>query len=186
MNTSQPTPWYRQFWPWFIIALPATAVIASLYTVYIAVLNQPTMVEDNYYQQGLSINERIKQDQQASYLMLQANLSFSEQTRQVNVYLSGNHKPLKNLILTITGVGDQKLDRSYKLKAVNNQLFSAELDELPEGRFHISLEPSHREWRLLAETRLPRHQSLTLLSNTDIKPVSRPDTDEGMLTPINE
>ncbi len=27
------TPWYKQFWPWFLIALPASVVVASLITV---------------------------------------------------------------------------------------------------------------------------------------------------------
>lgn len=30
-------PWYRQFWPWFLIALPAISVIFSFATLYIAV-----------------------------------------------------------------------------------------------------------------------------------------------------
>ncbi|MEJ2128672.1 MAG: FixH family protein [Woeseiaceae bacterium] len=29
-------PWYKYFWPWFIIALLGSAVTASLYTVYLA------------------------------------------------------------------------------------------------------------------------------------------------------
>lgn len=31
------TPWYRQFWPWFLIALPAVSVVFSFATLYIAV-----------------------------------------------------------------------------------------------------------------------------------------------------
>ncbi len=30
-------PWYRQFWPWFLIALPLTSVVASFVTLWIAV-----------------------------------------------------------------------------------------------------------------------------------------------------
>lgn len=30
-------PWHRQFWPWFLIALPAISVIFSFATLYIAV-----------------------------------------------------------------------------------------------------------------------------------------------------
>ncbi|MFM1891144.1 MAG: FixH, partial [Pseudomonadota bacterium] len=30
-------PWYRQFWPWLLISLPASVVIASMVTIYIAV-----------------------------------------------------------------------------------------------------------------------------------------------------
>lgn len=143
------------------------------------------MVEDNYYQQGLGINERIKQDQQASKLKMQANLSFSEQTRKVNVFLSGNNAPLQSLILTISGVGDQKLDRSYQLKAINSNLYSADLKELPQGRFHISLEPPQREWRLLAETRLPRQQTLTLSSRSNNQSANQTNNG-GASIPINE
>lgn len=43
-------PWYRQFWPWFIIALPASAVIASFLTLWLAVNNPDTLVvsDDQY------------------------------------------------------------------------------------------------------------------------------------------
>lgn len=30
-------PWQRQFWPWFLIALPAISVVFSFATLYIAV-----------------------------------------------------------------------------------------------------------------------------------------------------
>ena len=43
----QEPPWYRQFWPWFIIALPASAVIASFYTLWLAVSNPDYMVVDD-------------------------------------------------------------------------------------------------------------------------------------------
>ena len=43
-------PWYKQFWPWFIIALPASVVIASFFTLYLAVSNPDHLVvtDDEY------------------------------------------------------------------------------------------------------------------------------------------
>ncbi|MDX2349593.1 MAG: FixH family protein, partial [Porticoccus sp.] len=41
-------PWYRQFWPWFLMALPGSVVIAGLTTVYIAFNGADTLVNDNY------------------------------------------------------------------------------------------------------------------------------------------
>ena len=29
-------PWYQQFWPWFLILLPASVVVAGLTTLVIA------------------------------------------------------------------------------------------------------------------------------------------------------
>jgi len=40
-------PWYKQFWPWFIIALPASAVIASFVTLWIAIANPDQLVVDD-------------------------------------------------------------------------------------------------------------------------------------------
>lgn len=51
--------WYRQFWPWFLIALPGVVVISSLVYVYLAVQNQDPVVDGNYYQHGLTINEQL-------------------------------------------------------------------------------------------------------------------------------
>jgi len=46
----QDLPWYRQFWPWFIIALPTAAVIASFITLWLAVSNpDPLVVDDEEY-----------------------------------------------------------------------------------------------------------------------------------------
>ena len=36
MTDQENLPWYRHFWPWFIIVLLGSAVSASLYTVYLA------------------------------------------------------------------------------------------------------------------------------------------------------
>ena len=34
--TTQSSPWFHHFWPWFIVLLLGISVIASLYTVSIA------------------------------------------------------------------------------------------------------------------------------------------------------
>ena len=65
-------PWYRQFWPWFIIALPASAVIAGLTTVYIAFDEPDGLVVDDYYKEGLAINQTLARDQRAAQLGLSA------------------------------------------------------------------------------------------------------------------
>jgi len=66
----QALPWYRQFWPWFIIALPTAAVIGSFVSLWLAVSHPDYLVvsEDQYQQinDGLKAQttEKEKQDPQ--------------------------------------------------------------------------------------------------------------------------
>ena len=54
----QYPPWYRQFWPWFIIALPASVVVASFFTLWLAISNPDQLViEDDEYQR---LNSELK------------------------------------------------------------------------------------------------------------------------------
>jgi hypothetical protein len=48
-------PWYKQFWPWFLIALPAAAVIASFITLDIAITHADIPVQGDYVQHGLTV-----------------------------------------------------------------------------------------------------------------------------------
>ena len=58
------TPWYRQFWPWFIIALPASVVIASFFTLWLAISNPDHLVvDDDQYQR---LNSELKAQAPAS------------------------------------------------------------------------------------------------------------------------
>lgn len=52
-NNTQATqlrPWYRQFWPWFLIALPASAVIAGIVTVILAASNPDPIIKSDRYE----------------------------------------------------------------------------------------------------------------------------------------
>jgi len=44
-------PWYKYPWLWFVISLPASAVVAGLITVYIAQQNAPqVIIKQNKFQ----------------------------------------------------------------------------------------------------------------------------------------
>ncbi len=58
------TPWYRQFWPWFIVSIPATTVLACLVLITLAVISDDGLVSDDYYREGLAINKRLNSEAQ--------------------------------------------------------------------------------------------------------------------------
>ena len=63
-------PWYRQPWPWFLISLPAVAVVGSLATAVLAIRTSDEVVAADYYKRGLSINDEIARIDRAAALGL--------------------------------------------------------------------------------------------------------------------
>lgn len=47
MHKTDEKPWYKQFWPWFIMAIPACGVIAGISTVIIASNHAPLITNSN-------------------------------------------------------------------------------------------------------------------------------------------
>jgi hypothetical protein len=77
MNTRviDATPWYRQRWPWLLIAGPAIVVVAGAVTVWLAIRSDDGLVADDYYKQGLAINQVIGRADRAKALGISANVS---------------------------------------------------------------------------------------------------------------
>jgi hypothetical protein len=77
-NTADSTsiaPWYRQAWPWFLIALPGTAVVASITSAVLAIRSDDGVVASDYYKQGMEINRTLGRIDRAAALGLQGAVS---------------------------------------------------------------------------------------------------------------
>lgn len=75
--TTELTPWYRQPWPWFLISLPASAVVAGSITFYIAASGWDGPVAADYYRKGLAINEEITRSALAKELGVAVTLTLA-------------------------------------------------------------------------------------------------------------
>jgi len=64
-DSTNSTAWYREPWPWILMAGPAVAVIGSLVSAYLAIHGADPVVDENYYQHGLQINRELAQQPQA-------------------------------------------------------------------------------------------------------------------------
>lgn len=58
-SSSPANSWYREPWPWIIIAGPLTVVIACMATTVIAVRSDDGMVAGDYYKRGLLVNQQL-------------------------------------------------------------------------------------------------------------------------------
>ena len=84
------TPWYKQFWPWFMLLPLASAVVMGITFVIVAFVYEDSLVSDHYYREGLAINSSLDRERIASALNLQADLSINHASDEVHVALRGD------------------------------------------------------------------------------------------------
>ena len=70
-------PWYREPWPWLLMAGPAAVIVAGVVTAWIAFATFDGLVADDYYRQGRAINQELKRSQRASDLGLSASVDMA-------------------------------------------------------------------------------------------------------------
>jgi hypothetical protein len=167
-NSDFPVPpWYRQFWPWFLIALPASVVVAGFYTLFLAIKYSDTLVSDNYYKDGLAINQVLSQDVRAQEMGLSAEITFHEETGDtqsveglVTAALSGAVDKPEMLTLQLQHPTDATADMDVVLMAVGDGSYRGRLPVAPRYRFYLRLLPGlvndseqekSLEWRLNGE-----------------------------------
>lgn len=160
-------PWYRQFWPWFIISLPMTAVIASITTYFIAAHNPDGLVADDYYKQGLAINQTLDLERHAQSLGLTALLRVDADTHHISLTLDGQTDISSPMVLRMIHPTRPNLDRTLSLSRDDHGTWSAALDKTAAGRWQLQLEPSTHEWRLSGRLSLPQQQQTLLQPNTN-------------------
>ena len=68
------TPWYKQFWPWVLIGLPSSVVVASIVTYFLAINGMDSVLSKDYYKEGLAINADLTRDKKAAALGLVADI----------------------------------------------------------------------------------------------------------------
>lgn len=143
-------PWYRQFWPWFLIALPGSVVIAGIVTIYIAMENPQPLVKSDYYKEGLAINRDLADEQKALDSGITASINLQAESQLIYIELSAKDSVLlpPQLELSLIHPTDDKLDNKFLLNREANSLRYATtlerdvIKQLSSQRWYIQLKPS--------------------------------------------
>lgn len=59
VDKSTSKPWWKYGYVWLLISGPLLVVIAGFVTLYLAVSRPDPVVDDNYYQHGVEINQTL-------------------------------------------------------------------------------------------------------------------------------
>ena len=154
--------WYREPWPWLLMAGPLLVMIAGGVTAWLAVRSADGLVADDYYKQGLAINRQIARVRTAAALGLQAQLHWSDHGRRLAVTLTGRMPPESQLQLRLIHPTQSGLDRELALIEQPDGSYAASLASPLTGRWLITLEDAQRRWRLDGETHMPNAEPVVL------------------------
>ena len=150
LRATSSTPWYRQFWPWFLIVLPGTVVVAALWTLVIANRYADDLVVDEYYKEGLAINRQLVRQQRAEQMGLQAVLVNDKGTLSVSMGATMSEPQLR---LTLSHPMEAQRDITLPLTLQGDGLYQVKLPVAIEGRWHWIIDAGDgSEWRLDGNT----------------------------------
>jgi hypothetical protein len=158
-------PWYKEFWPWFLIAFPAVAVAAGLVTLRLAVDSSDGLVDDDYYTQGLAINRTLTREHAAASAHLAGRVHFANGA--VLLQLSGGlaawPEELRLRVLHPTRAG---MDQMVDLRRQADGSYVGRFKEPALGKWDLILEDREKTWRLMGTWFAQRPEAdLTALKN---------------------
>lgn len=181
-------PWYKEKWVWLLIALPASSVIFGVIMLTLAIRSDTALVSDDYYKEGLGINQVLAREKVASTLGLHGSMTLDDNSGQLNISLSAQStagtdrqrptrvQPPPALVLEVTHPTKADQDAFIQLypSQVGDGTFGnyesvVQADKLQKllGRRYFSLTDSANTWRIKAEGNFAEEDSVALGQASD-------------------
>ncbi len=153
-------PWYKQLWPWILIAIPVATFLKAIHTVIVMNKHQPDMVIDDYYSEGKAINFQLGKYREAALRNLDARM-----------LVAGNKAIIR--FTQNTHLGDSiHLDFYHPTIAAHDFALDAErsgelmyvatLPSTPVGKWQLIVSDNSNEWKLRATFTLPAEGEIKL------------------------
>ena len=141
-STEIARPWYRERWPWLLMAGPAIVVVAGLGTAYIAWATDDGVIADDYYKQGLLINRQLGRIALGEALHLGAIARITEDG-EARVELTGlaiDASAPTTLRLKLVHPTRSGQDRMATLMRNADGGYSGRIKPPSMGRWHVTVE----------------------------------------------
>lgn len=156
MNTilEKKTPWHSEPMVWLLIALPLTAVIASGVTIWLAVKNADSLVNEDYVKEGLAVRQVVDLDRRAAELDARADVH--AEPGLLTVRLDGQFAtPPERLVLTLVHPAEPSQDQVLLLETSGDREYSTRYAAIPAGKRLLELTPADRAWRITGQWQAP-------------------------------
>ena len=130
------------------------------------------LVDDDYYKQGLAVNQMSARDKKASSLGLQADVMQGTGGTQIRILLRGKSETVLPGILNLRIVHPTRpgIDQNVLLRADGSGFYTGKLSAPLIGRWHIALEDETREWRLTGDWVIEKNAVLRMPAEASTAP----------------
>lgn len=155
-------PWYREPWPWLLMAGPFLVIVAGVVTAWLAISTSDGLVTENYYQEGLRAGETVARSQRAAELGIMAKMHLTGQT--VTVMLAANVPAFalpEHIDLVLSHPTRAGLDRKARLTRIG-EAFHGEIELPVSGHWLVLIEDENKRWRLMGSVLLPAAGEVTI------------------------
>lgn len=157
-----PTPWYKQRWPWLLMVMPTISIILGSMLLYFAITTNDGLVVDDYYRQGRAIDQTIARSVVAADKGLAADVVLRAGDIRIELDAREGVELPSELIVTIIHPTRAGFDQVLRLARVDGQ-YTGPVAPMTLGRWHVQIEDPERAWRLHGDVRLPDETRVRIL-----------------------
>jgi hypothetical protein len=157
MKVEDTLPWYRQFWPWFIISLPAATVVAGFFTLWLALQSDDSLVVSSEDGVDVVTARNAAAELEAVSLGLAAAVEINIDTGAVSLALTSNTDFDRKQVLQLQvihptlSIHDTFVELSPAIPGEGNTArWAGHFKTVPDNRRYLVL-ASGNGWRLSHE-----------------------------------
>jgi hypothetical protein len=161
---SDNQPWYKERWPWILMAGPGIVIIAGAITLWLAVISNDGLVTDDYYKQGLAVNQQLHRDRLASNLGLRADVMRAGDNVRLLLGAEGDAKLPQAITLKLAHPTRAGQDQAIQMVLEGQGFYSGKLAAEVSGRWLVSIEDPAGQWRLQGEWQADAEEPLRLVA----------------------
>jgi hypothetical protein len=147
-------PWYRYRWPWLLMAGPAVVVVAGIVTAWIATTTSDGLVADDYYKQGLAVNQMLARNDVAAAMQLEARLRLSAGRVELRLVSRADAQLPARIRVILAHPTRGGEDQMLTLEGEKGA-YAGQTAALGAGRWQVVIEDEGKTWRLAGNVQLP-------------------------------
>ena len=137
--------WYREPWPWLLMAGPAIVVAACVGTAWLAFRSDDGLVAIDYYKRGLAINRKAPRVEIDPVAGVGATIAVTIEGG-VRAQIEGLVDAPTAVKLKLARPGGSAEDEVVTLQRSSDGVYLGHVSAQPSGRWVVTLES--RAWRL--------------------------------------